>query len=225
MERLLPGWHASCCRTGAALTRLSTWHLTPLHQTAAISRQPALPYNSHWADHCFGLGAGTTLVRSSSTRFSQTWRWSHRASQRLPCSHVWERTGTCYHKNPAANGPATFLATQSNRSWASYVLNLSGVQKKWLTTSKVTTVSLCSCVLCFWMQMVKSRLQWPSNDRERNDGCPSCSTLSSWPWWSSTSHCFPRAQSPHGSRCRRFGHLPTSSHTSTQSGGWPARKL
>ncbi len=124
VEWSLPGWHASCCRTGAALTRLSTWHLTPLRQTPAISQQPALPYSSHWANHCFGLGAGTTLVRSSWTRFSQTWRWSHHARQRLTCPHVWERNGTCYHKNPAANGPATFLATPSNHSWAIYMLNL-----------------------------------------------------------------------------------------------------
>lgn len=35
VEWSLPDWHASCCRTGAALIRLSTWHLTPLLKTPA----------------------------------------------------------------------------------------------------------------------------------------------------------------------------------------------
>ncbi|KAJ4939573.1 hypothetical protein JOQ06_029018 [Pogonophryne albipinna] len=42
--------------------------------------------------------------------------------------------GTCYHKNPAANGPVTFLATLSNHSWASYVLNLSGGEEQTAVT-------------------------------------------------------------------------------------------
>ena len=151
VEWSLPGWHASCCRTGGALTRLATWPLTPLPQTLAISQQPALPYSSHWADHSFGLGAGTTLVRSSWTRFSQTWRWRHHARQRLPCSHVSDRNVTYYHKNTAATGPATFLATRATTPgqftcWTCQVRKISHwPQARWLpwVCAAVSCVSGC----------------------------------------------------------------------------------